>query len=80
MCGIVLKLFHVAVCFVGGLLSFTLGGKETPVPHLETALCEELKSWLLASSTLPAAEVAQRLDFYDGLLMRPELFDEVSFS
>jgi len=67
-------------CWLG---FFHFGGcEESDAPaDAETAVCEELKVWLLSAATgaVPAGEVAQRLGFYRQILMRPETFSESAF-
>jgi len=68
-------------CYVGAFKMSVCGDDATVHTDAETAVCEELKAWLLgaAAGAESARKVEQRLEFYHQILMRPETFDDASF-
>lgn len=71
----------VGMVKVAGCTGGAVGCAGGPLVDAETAICEELKPWLLsaASGAAAPAEVGARLEFCRQLLMRPENFPDASF-
>jgi len=70
---------QVPSCSAGPL---QLGGQAFKSgPDHQTILCEDLKSFIemAAANTVEREKVQQRIEFYYGLMMRPEIFSDPDF-